>query len=94
MHQRSTERQSRRRSSGHTQDVKDNRKEIDKMTAQELVGYWADFMENKTKLRKPLSKLGEVRIHKNRAKAMAYGTEGPNNYSIIMLKVTTTKGDT
>eukprot|EP00972_Heterocapsa_arctica_P099537 14686855-Heterocapsa_arctica.AAC.1 len=68
---------------------KDNRNNIDKMTAKEFVGYLADFMENKPKLRKPLSKLGAVRIHRNRAKAIADGTEAPNNYSVIMLQITT-----
>eukprot|EP00972_Heterocapsa_arctica_P108613 15993949-Heterocapsa_arctica.AAC.1 len=48
-------------------------------------------MDDKPKLRKPLSKLGAVRIPRNKAKAMADGTQAPNNYSIIMMKINTTK---
>eukprot|EP00972_Heterocapsa_arctica_P071246 10524272-Heterocapsa_arctica.AAC.1 len=65
---------------------RDNKKEIDKMTGKELVGYWADFMQSKPKIKKSLGHLGAGRIHRNRAKAMVDGKEAPNNYSIILFE--------
>eukprot|EP00972_Heterocapsa_arctica_P113277 16436228-Heterocapsa_arctica.AAC.1 len=61
----------------------DDKMRNEKMDGKELVGFWADILENKPKIRKPLGQLGSVRVHRNRAMAMADGKEAPNNYSII-----------
>eukprot|EP00972_Heterocapsa_arctica_P063509 9374185-Heterocapsa_arctica.AAC.1 len=42
-------------------------------------------MENKPKLRKPLSRLGAIRITKKKAKIITHAAEAPNNYSIVMI---------
>eukprot|EP00972_Heterocapsa_arctica_P045921 6776642-Heterocapsa_arctica.AAC.1 len=38
--------------------ARDNNTYIDKMNGKELVGYWADFMESKPNIRRPLGHLG------------------------------------
>eukprot|EP00972_Heterocapsa_arctica_P030933 4549226-Heterocapsa_arctica.AAC.1 len=70
---------------------KRNKTAIEKMAVLEIIGLLADYIHDKPKLRKPLSKLGAVRIPRNRAKAMVDGTEAPNTYCIIMMRTTPRK---
>eukprot|EP00972_Heterocapsa_arctica_P061785 9109935-Heterocapsa_arctica.AAC.1 len=57
------------------------------MTEVEVIGSLADYVENNTKLRKPLSRLGAIRISRSKAKIIADATEAPNNYCIILMNI-------
>eukprot|EP00972_Heterocapsa_arctica_P105691 15570838-Heterocapsa_arctica.AAC.1 len=44
-------------------------------------------MIDKPGIRKPLSKLGAIRISRQKAKAIAESAEAPNNYCIVMVNI-------
>eukprot|EP00972_Heterocapsa_arctica_P062295 9182737-Heterocapsa_arctica.AAC.1 len=57
------------------------------MNSLQIIAFLADYMQAKPGLRKPLSKLGAIRITKRQAKIVAESLEAPNNYSIVMLNI-------
>eukprot|EP00972_Heterocapsa_arctica_P087080 12836717-Heterocapsa_arctica.AAC.1 len=57
------------------------------MSILQHIGSLAQYMVDKPSIRKPLSKLGALRISRQEAIEIAQSSIAPNNYCIVVVKV-------
>eukprot|EP00972_Heterocapsa_arctica_P093926 13853914-Heterocapsa_arctica.AAC.1 len=55
------------------------------MTTLQIIGTLAEYMMDKPKIRKPLSKLGALRISRQDAEYIGESSIAPNNYCCIVM---------